>query len=72
MACTAVTLVAVTPAAAVSFANTTAIITTDPPCVPAGSVGPATLYPSPIAVSGLTGTVADVNVTLTGMNKLLR
>ena len=32
------------------------------------TTGPASLYPSPITVSGLSGTVVDVNVTLTGMN----
>ncbi|MFN2505694.1 MAG: beta strand repeat-containing protein [Acidimicrobiales bacterium] len=31
-------------------------------------MGPATLYPSNINVTGLTGTVSDVNVTLHGMN----
>jgi virginiamycin B lyase len=37
--------------------------------VPAsGTSGPASLYPSPIDVSGLAGTVTDVNVSLTGIS----
>jgi len=61
-------LVALFPpmSAAATFSNPAAINTTDPPC--GGAVGPATLYPSVINVSGQTGTVADVNVTLQGMN----
>ena len=42
---------------AVEFCNTTPIIGT-------GGIGPAAPYPSPIVVSGLTGTVTDVNVRL--------
>ena len=32
------------------------------------SGGPASPYPSPITISGMTGTVTDVNVTLTSVN----
>ncbi|MGZ8584288.1 MAG: IPT/TIG domain-containing protein [Actinomycetota bacterium] len=49
------------PASAVTFSNTAPIT------IPAGPAA-ATLYPSPIAVSGLGGTVADVNVTLNGVS----
>ena len=42
---------------AVEFCNTTPIVGT-------GGIGPAAPYPSPITVSGLTGTVTDVNVRL--------
>src|SRR5215210_6212034 len=45
------------PSLAVQFCNTTSIV---------GTVtnGPATPYPSPITVSGLSGTITDVNVTI--------
>ena len=46
-----------TPSFAVQFCNTT-------PIIGPGGTGPANVYPSSIVVSGLTGTVTDVNVTL--------
>jgi subtilisin-like proprotein convertase family protein len=46
------------------FSNTTAFTVTDRAGVPPIPPGVATLYPSPIVVSGLVGTVSDVNVTL--------
>ncbi len=46
------------PATAAAFSNPTNVF------IPLG--GAATPYPSTISVSGLTGTVTDVNVTLTG------
>ena len=49
------------PAGAATFSNTTAIT------IPAGPAA-GTLYPSPIAVSGLSGTVAAVTVTLNGVS----
>jgi len=67
LACATVTLLVNTkPAEAASFSNATGITTTLPGC--GGPPAQATLYPSPIVVSGLTGTVSDVNVTLRGMN----
>lgn len=49
------------PAAASVFSNAAAIT------IPStGAIGSATPYPSPITVSGLSGTIVDVNVTLTG------
>jgi len=54
------------PAAAANFSNATPITTTLPAC--GGAPAQATPYPSPITVSGLSGTVTDVNVTLTSMN----
>ena len=68
LATMAALLVTVAPATAATFSNPSAITTTDPPCTPAQTAGPATLYPSPITVSGLSGTVGDVNVTFHGMN----
>lgn len=53
-------------AAATSFSNPTAITVTLPTC--GGAVQPSTPYPSNITVSGLSGTVSDVNVTFHGMN----
>jgi subtilisin-like proprotein convertase family protein len=49
------------PAGAATFSNTTAIT------IPAGPAA-ASLYPSPIAVSGLSGTVTKVTVTLNGVS----
>jgi large repetitive protein len=51
--------VMVAPAGAVTFSN--------PALITIPSLGAATPYPSPIAVSGL-GTITDVNVTLTGVS----
>ena len=51
------------PASASVFSNTAAIT------IPSsGTIGSATPYPSPIAVSGLDGTIVDVNVTLMGLS----
>jgi hypothetical protein len=49
-----------------TFSNTTSLTIADR----AGSAlppGVASLYPSPITVSGLSGTITDVNITLTGI-----
>ncbi len=69
IACTVGGLLAAVPpvaAAQATFSNTTALPVADATC----SVGPgkASPYPSTIAVSGLAGTVSDVNVTLHGLN----
>jgi subtilisin-like proprotein convertase family protein len=53
-----------TPAAATSFSNSSAISIPDPNCTDPDAASP---YPSTIAVSGLTGTITDVNVTLSGV-----
>src|SRR5689334_10826944 len=54
---------AATPAGAVAFSNAAAI------AIPAsGTEGVAAPYPSTINVSGLTGAISDVNVTLTGFS----
>ncbi len=53
------------PSGAVLFCNTTPITFT-PPTTPTQSVQPFTPYPSSIAVTGLAGTITDVNVTLNG------
>jgi hypothetical protein len=58
-------VIAAPPAAATVFSNATAITVPDATC---GSQGKASAYPWNIAVSGLTGTISDVNVTLTGIN----
>ncbi|MDQ6726960.1 MAG: Ig-like domain-containing protein, partial [Actinomycetota bacterium] len=66
VACSTVAVLAtVAPAEAATFSNTAALTVADATCM----VGPgkANLYPSNITVSGLSGTVADVNVTLHGM-----
>jgi subtilisin-like proprotein convertase family protein len=55
------TLNLTTDAGSGSFSNTNAIRIND-------SFGRATPYPSSINVTGLTGTITDVNVTLTNMN----
>ena len=57
---TGLVVLAAGPAAASVFSNAAAIT------IPLSGV--AAPYPSPITVSGLSGTVVDVNVTLTGMN----
>lgn len=61
-------LVLAAPAQAATFSNNTAISNADGPASCAGTtrVTP-TLYPSPITVSGLTGTIQSVSVTLKGM-----
>ena len=52
-------------AAAQTFANTAPITINDGGlCEPPGAASP---YPSQISVSGLTGTITDVDVTLTGL-----
>jgi Ca2+-binding RTX toxin-like protein len=53
-------------AAAVVFVNTTPVVVGNPS--PGIFVTPASPYPSNIVVSGLTGTVTDVNVTLCGLS----
>ena len=50
-------------AATMTFANPTGL----GPSQGAGTSGPANLYPSSIPVSGVPGTVTDVNVTILGM-----
>jgi subtilisin-like proprotein convertase family protein len=63
---TTFTVVASAPgAAAATFSNTTSITVND---APSGSVnGTASPYPSTISVTGLTGTITDVNVTVSGV-----
>ena len=46
------------------FSNATSFTVTD---ATAGGPGVASLYPSPITVSGMAGTISDVNVTITGL-----
>ena len=55
---------AVGPAGAATFSNATAITLPDPDCTDPDVASP---YPSNISVSGLTGTITDVNVTLAGV-----
>jgi subtilisin-like proprotein convertase family protein len=54
---------------AFSFQNTGTITINDSSCIFGEAPSPvaATPYPSSISVSGLTGTITDVNVTLTGL-----
>lgn len=52
----------------VVFSNATSISVADRPAPGTGPNGISSPYPSTIAVSGLLGTVSDVNVTLTGIN----
>ena len=62
VACATVTvLVTASPAMAAVFSNATTITLPDPNCTDPDAGSP---YPSSIVVSGLTGTVSDVNVTL--------
>ena len=73
VAITGVCLAAPALAGAATFSNSGAITINDStascrPSVPAPAPGKATPYPSAIAVSGLTGTITDVNVTLTGLS----
>lgn len=56
--------VAVGPAAATTFTSSTAISI---PTGGAGAAGKATPYPSSIMVSGLTGVITDVNISLMGL-----
>jgi hypothetical protein len=57
-------------AAVTTFSNTSPIGLVDDGTVAAGTSAPASLYPSPIAVSGQTGTVSNLTVTLSGINYL--
>jgi subtilisin-like proprotein convertase family protein len=68
-------LVAVGSAGATTFSNSGAITINDSsadcldtPGEPSPAPAAATPYPSQITVSGLTGTVTDVNVTVTGLS----
>jgi subtilisin-like proprotein convertase family protein len=54
------------PASAATFSNTTSL--TIPAGAPTTTFGPATPYPSTIAVSGLTGAITDVKATLTNIS----
>jgi subtilisin-like proprotein convertase family protein len=54
------------PAGAIQFSNSAPI--TIPAGAPATTFGPANPYPSTISVTGLSGTITDVNVTLTGVS----
>ena len=49
----------------VTASNTTPIAV--PAAGSANDTGPASPYPSPITISGMTGTVSDVNITLTNV-----
>src|SRR5690242_15847705 len=55
----------VDPALLTVFSNTTSFTVTDRAA--ASPPGVATLYPSPITVSGLVGTISDVNVTISNL-----
>jgi subtilisin-like proprotein convertase family protein len=57
--------IAVPQAGAATFANTAPI--TIPEGAPTTTQGPASPYPSTIAVAGVPGSVTDVNVTLNGL-----
>ena len=46
------------------FSNSTSFTVAD---APSGGRGVASIYPTPITVSGLSGTVSDINVTITGI-----
>lgn len=63
---TLVAIVVAVPAAATVFSNPATV--TIPAGAPGTTSGPASPYPSGIPVSGLAGTIADVNVTLTNFN----
>ncbi len=54
------------PAGAATFSNTTSITLPAPAC--GSHPAAATPYPSNITVSGMSGTISDVNVTLSGIN----
>ena len=64
---TAVGLLLSGPAGAETFCNTTPIVF-NPPAQPTQAIQALTPYPSEIPVSGLSGTVTDVNVTLNGLS----
>jgi subtilisin-like proprotein convertase family protein len=65
LGCSGMALVAsVSPAMAAVFSNPAPITMPDPNCTDPDIAMP---YPSNIAVSGMTGTVSDVNVTLNGV-----
>jgi len=65
LACTGVGLgAAASPATAATFSNTAPIAMPDPDCTDPDKAVP---YPSSIVVSGTSGTVSDVNVTLNGI-----
>ena len=68
VAVTSVCLAAPALAGAATFSNSGTITINDGSCSVGGSAAAATPYPSAITVSGLTGTVADVNVMLTGLS----
>jgi uncharacterized repeat protein (TIGR01451 family) len=51
-----------------TFTNATAITVPDATCGPPSAPGKATPYPSTINVSGQTGTISDLNVTLHNLN----
>lgn len=55
------------PAQAASFSNSTGINNAEGPSLCSGARTPPSLYPSPITVSGLSGTIQSVSVTLKGM-----
>lgn len=57
---------AAAPAGATVFSNNSGITLNNPP----NTVADATPYPSTIPVSGLSGTVSHVAVTLSGVNYL--
>ncbi|HUR77271.1 MAG TPA: Ig-like domain repeat protein [Acidimicrobiales bacterium] len=66
MATVSALLVVVAPAAhAAAFSNAATITLPDPNCADPDA---ATPYPSNVVVSGMTGTVADVNLTLNGVS----
>src|SRR6266487_1038855 len=73
-AVTSVCLAAPAPAGAATFSNSGTITINDgtancsSPNQPSPGPSKAAPYPSAITVSGLTGTVKDVNVTLTGLS----
>ena len=74
LALVAAPTVALAPAASASttFSNTTSIGLSNAPQTGCGGTctapGPASLYPSPITVSGTTGTISNLTVSLEGIN----
>jgi subtilisin-like proprotein convertase family protein len=59
-------MVFVAQATAASFSNTTAI--TIPAGAPTTTMGPASPYPSPISVTGLSGTTSKLTVGISGLS----